>query len=103
MAGGFGTGKPFSWNPKCVVYAGGLAGLYWILPPKNGVVFVGYLVGGYWALSVYDTMFNCDAEIPQDVLNAWNMPMFKKKPCCKGCGEKKGCASQNLMGASILG
>jgi len=78
MGGGVGTNRPFEINPKCLVYAGGLAGLYWFLPPKQPAVVGAYLVGGYVALAWYDEIFNCDGRLSANTilhdLTAWAKP-----------------------------
>lgn len=114
MGGGVGTSRPFEFNPKCLVYSGALAGLYWYLPPKQPAVVVGYLVGGYVALAWYDELFDCNARLSANTvlhdLTAWAKPAVvdgtygaRKKPCCKGCGDhgkKKPC---NSLGNDIFG
>ena len=73
--------------PKYAVYGLGLATLYWVLPPKDPLVFGAGALGAYLGLQWYDREF---AE--------WHpeMPMPWKKPCCKGCGEKKGCQGSRM-------
>jgi hypothetical protein len=116
MTGGVGTGRPFELNAKCLVYAGGLAGLYWYLPPKRPAVVVGYLIGGYVALAWYDELYDCSDRLSANTvlhdLTAWVKPAVvngtygatTKKSCCTGCKDKKPCASdKNPLGASIFG
>jgi UDP-N-acetylmuramyl pentapeptide phosphotransferase/UDP-N-acetylglucosamine-1-phosphate transferase len=115
MAGGVGTSRPFEVNPKCLIYSGALAGLYWYLPPKQPVVVVGYLLGGYVALAWYDELFNCDARLSANTILHDLTAMIKpavvdgtygaKKPCCKGCPDKKPCngAKANSLGNDIFG
>jgi len=118
MGGGVGTSRPFEFNPKCLVYSGALAGLYWYLPPKQPVVVVGYLVGGYVALAWYDELFNCDARLSANtilhdltamikpaVVNGTYGAKNKASPnCCKGCKDKKPCESKpNSLGNDIFG
>lgn len=78
MAGGVGTSRPLEINPKCLVYAGGLAGLYWFLPPKQPAVVGAYLIGGYVVLAWYDEIFNCDSRLSANTilhdLTAWAKP-----------------------------
>ena len=119
MAGGVGTSRPFEFNPKCLVYSGALAGLYWYLPPKQPAVVVGYLVGGYVALAWYDELFNCDARLSANtilhdltamikpaVVNGTYGTKNKASPkCCKGCKDKKPCNGEpkNSLGNDIFG
>jgi len=117
MGGGVGTSRPFEFNPKCLVYSGALAGLYWYLPPKQPVVVVGYLVGGYVALAWYDELFNCDARLSANTILHDLTAMIKpavvngtygeKKPCCNGCKDKKPCnggaKKNNSLGNDIFG
>jgi len=49
-----GFGDKFNVNTKCLVIAGGLAGLYWVAPQKNWWVVVAILFVGYIAIAWYD-------------------------------------------------
>lgn len=69
MAGGLPGTREFKINPKCLVISGGLAGLYWILPPKNMSVLVGvYLIGGYVAVAYYDEYFSCSDRLSAETI-----------------------------------
>jgi hypothetical protein len=109
MAGGVGT-RPFEVNPKCLIYSGALAGLYWYLPPKQPVVVVGYLIGGYVALAWYDELYNCDSRLSANTILHDLTAMIKPavvdgtygKKCCSGCKDKKPC-NGNKLGNDIFG
>jgi len=68
MVGGLPGTRKFEINPKCLIISGALAGLYWVLPPKNvGVVF-GTLIGGYVGIAYYDEFFSCSNRLSADTI-----------------------------------
>jgi hypothetical protein len=59
MAGGVYTGRPFSFNVKCIVFTALVAGGYWALPPRRLWV-VGLLLWlPYVAMAWYDELYAC--------------------------------------------
>lgn len=59
MAGGIYTGRPFSFNVKCIVFTAALAGGYWALPPRNVWVLLVLLWLPYIAMAWYDHAYDC--------------------------------------------
>ena len=63
MAGGLFPGYPFAPNWKCVVFTALIAGGYWYLPPKHGVVLLALLILPYVAMAWYDYMYKCQNKL----------------------------------------
>ena len=68
MTGGLPGTREFKLNPKCLIISGALAGLYWVLPPKNVGVVWGTLIGGYVGIAYYDEYFSCSDRLSADTI-----------------------------------
>lgn len=59
MAGGVYTGRPFSFNVKCILFTAAVAGGYWWLPARNLWVLAVLLWLPYVAMAWYDHLYDC--------------------------------------------
>ena len=81
MAGGlFGT--PLALNPKCLVFAFAIIGVYYLPQPSSvahNIVMI-FLLGtaAYIALAWYDVIYDCNDRL-QPTLLGWMSKPFKPK------------------------
>jgi hypothetical protein len=67
MTDGF-NGKPFEFNPKCLVISGSLAFGYYYLPHKSDTIFWIIFFGIYVALAWYDAYDMCQYKLSAETL-----------------------------------
>ena len=64
MAGGIFTDRPFEPNPKCIVFALGIMGIYWFAPAKkNKWLLPPLFVASYVAMAWYDYAYDCEPKM----------------------------------------
>ena len=68
MAGGVFTGRPFSFNIKCIIFTIVLAAGYWYLPHKNPWVLAFLIWFPYIALAWYDWSYKCQDKLQPTIV-----------------------------------
>lgn len=68
MSGGLYEGRPFAFNPKCIVFTAAVAGGYWFLPPRSWWALAVLLWLPYVAMAWYDEFYNCSDKMQPTIV-----------------------------------
>ena len=72
MAGGMGTGRPFEFNTKCLVFSGAMVTAYWTLPcrndPNKWLATALISTASYVGLAWYDHLYDCNGKMKAGAL-----------------------------------
>lgn len=79
MAGGVYTGRPFSFNVKCILFTAAVAGGYWWLPARSLWVLAVLLWLPYVAMAWYDHLYDCSDKMGPTIVpfGRWLFLPFK--------------------------
>jgi hypothetical protein len=80
MSGGVYTGRPFSFNIKCIVFTAFVAGGYWFLPPRRWWALAGLLWLPYVSMAWYDHLYSCSNAMDPTIVPFGRILFLPFKP-----------------------